>query len=279
MSVQLLREESAHGSAWKPADHVIVPISLLREADTPRQAGIDAEHVRVLTGVEDLPPIVVHRHSMRVIDGVHRVQAALARGEGEIAVIFFDGDDAAAFVLAVEANGGHGLPLTLADRRAAALRIVRAYPEWSDRRVASVAGISPKTVGAVRARMSSEEIPQPTHRVGLDGRSRPVHPRAEPARATEERAPVSPQAQRRPPGREAIHGAVVYALRRDPSLRFSENGRTLLRMLDLHSMSPAGWSEIGDAVPAHCASMVADLARECAEAWLQFADGLDEKSA
>jgi hypothetical protein len=43
----------------------------------------------------------------------------------------------------------HGLPLTLADRLAAAARIVTACPYWSDRAVAAVAGLSPKTVTAV----------------------------------------------------------------------------------------------------------------------------------
>ncbi|GAB2847053.1 ParB/RepB/Spo0J family partition protein [Lentzea nigeriaca] len=282
--MQLLHEESTPWAVQEAPSCVTVPISLLGEADTPRQTGVNAEHVRVLSGVDDLPPILVHRRTMRVIDGVHRVQAALARGEDTIQVMFFDGDEAAAFVLAVEANGGHGLPLTLADRKAAAARIVRTYPEWSDRRIAAVAGISPKTAGALRARMSSEEIPQSRERVGLDGRARRVAPpRTAPARTAEPervRAPVPPPAQPKPqPAGRTNHGAAIYALRRDPSLRFSENGRTLLRLLDLHSVSQSGWSGITDAVPAHCASVVADLARECAEAWLQFADALDEKSA
>lgn len=281
--MHLLRKGSTHWAVRGQAACAIVPISLLRPADTPRQAGTDAEHVRVLSGVRDLPPILVHRHTMRLIDGVHRVQAALARGEDTIPAVFFDGDEAAAFVQAVEANSKHGLPLTLADRRAAAARIVRAYPEWSDRRISAVAGISPKTVGAVRARMSSEEIPQPRERVGLDGRARRVPPRTTPASTTDPdrvQAAVPRQAQRKPrPARQTNYDAALYALRRDPSLRFSENGRTLLRMLDLHGVSSPYWGGIADAVPPHCASMVADLARECAEAWLLFADGLDEKPA
>ncbi|MCX2952808.1 ParB/RepB/Spo0J family partition protein [Lentzea sp. NEAU-D7] len=279
--MQLLREEGTSWAVREKSGCVTVPISLLGEADSPRQAGVNAEHVRVLTGVENLPPILVHRHTMRVIDGMHRVQAALARGEDTIEVVFFDGDEAAAFVLAVELNGGHGLPLTLADRRTAAARIVQAYPEWSDRRIAAAAGISPKTAGAVRAQLSSEEIPQMRERLGLDGRVRRVAPRTVPARTTEpERVEARPARAKQPqPERQIDFGAVIYALRRDPSLRFNENGRTLLRMLDMHHLPAAGWSGIVGAVPAHCASVVAELARECAEAWLVFADELDEKSA
>ncbi|WP_220378005.1 hypothetical protein [Streptomyces inhibens] len=52
------------------------------------------------------------------------------RAGGEIGVKFFDGSEKDAFVLAVESNVHHGLPLTLSDRTAAARRIVKSHPEW-----------------------------------------------------------------------------------------------------------------------------------------------------
>ena len=67
----------------------------------------------------------------------------------------------------------HGMPLTRADRKAAAQRIVMIRPQWSDRAIAAVGGLSAKTVGAIRRR-STEEIPQSNARLGGDGRVRPL---------------------------------------------------------------------------------------------------------
>lgn len=143
-------------------------------ADTPRRSGESLPHARMLAASQDrLPPIVVHRSTMRVIDGMHRLHAAALRGEDEIDVRFFDGDDASSFVLAVRANVMHGLPLSLADRKAAAARIIEFYPQWSDRMIASVSGLAAKTVAATRMRLTGEKQQLDT-RVGRDGRARPV---------------------------------------------------------------------------------------------------------
>ena len=87
-------------------------IAKLRPSDSPRLAGQDTDHVRVLSQADSLPPIIVQRGTMRVIDGMHRLRAAQLRGEKQIAVRFFEGSDDLAFVLAVHANTAHGLPLT-----------------------------------------------------------------------------------------------------------------------------------------------------------------------
>lgn len=141
---------------------------------SPRSAGEDAEHARALAELDseaELPPIVVQRGTNRVIDGMHRVRAARLRGERAIRARYFDGDDAGAFVLAVRLNVQHGLPLSLADRKSAARRILREQPGWSNRAVASVVGLSPKTVGALREQCGA---PVAEVRIGRDGRLRPV---------------------------------------------------------------------------------------------------------
>ncbi|MDQ3764731.1 MAG: ParB/RepB/Spo0J family partition protein [Actinomycetota bacterium] len=136
--------------------------------------GEDERHVLALAEFEGkLPPILVHRPTMRVIDGMHRLRAVQLRGQDKIDVHFFDGDTESAFVLAVRVNTAHGLPLTLADRRAAAARIFASKPQWSDRAIASVTGLSAKTVRTLRGR-STEENPQLNARVGRDGRVRPL---------------------------------------------------------------------------------------------------------
>ncbi|WP_035841446.1 ParB/RepB/Spo0J family partition protein [Kitasatospora azatica] len=152
----------------------LVPIARLRTADSPRAAAEDPGHLRSLAVAESaLPPIVVHRPSMRIIDGTHRVRAALLRGRTEIEVRYFDGTEADAFVLAVESNIGHGLPLSQAERSAAAERILASHPHWADRAIASVAGLSAHTVAALRRAQQSEQA-RPAARLGRDGRLRPV---------------------------------------------------------------------------------------------------------
>jgi ParB-like chromosome segregation protein Spo0J len=150
-----------------------VPVNTLQPADSPRRLGEDAEHIRVLAEPDRaLPPILVHRASMRVIDGMHRLAAARLGGHDTIDVVFFDGSDEDAFVMAVKANVAHGLPLSYADREAAIARIVVSHPDWSDRAIAAATGLAPRTVGAIRGRIT--ELPPSTNRIGRDGRIRPL---------------------------------------------------------------------------------------------------------
>ncbi|MFF0153618.1 ParB/RepB/Spo0J family partition protein [Micromonospora sp. NPDC005203] len=158
-----------HGHDRSDAAIAELPIADLHGVEALRFGGVNLAYARVLaeSGAE-LPPILVQRSTMRVIDGAHRVRAALLCGQRTITAVLFDGCDREAFVLAVRLNVTHGLPLSLAERKAAATRILHDYPEWSDRSIASVTGVSDKTVGAIRRR-SPAEIPQPTDRVARDG--------------------------------------------------------------------------------------------------------------
>lgn len=152
-----------------------VPITELRIVDSPRSSGENVEHVKMLAEVSgQLPPILVHYPTMRVIDGLHRLRAAKSRGQSQITVKFFHGDEADAFVLAVKCNVTHGLPLSIGDRKSAAERIISSHREWSDRAIASIAGLSPKTVAEIRLD-SERESTSPVLRVGQDGRVRPIN--------------------------------------------------------------------------------------------------------
>jgi ParB-like chromosome segregation protein Spo0J len=152
-----------------------VPVGELLPADSPRLAGEDENHTRRLAEAEaELPPILVHRSTMRVIDGMHRLRAAIASGEQEISVRFFEGDEDQAFLHAVRENVTHGLPLTLDDRRAAAERIIVRSPHLSDRAISRYTGLSDKTIGALRGR-SNAESSQSIIRIGVDGRARPLN--------------------------------------------------------------------------------------------------------
>jgi ParB-like chromosome segregation protein Spo0J len=295
----------------------MVAVASLRIAGSPRTTGENLEHVRVLAETTDeLPPIVVHRTTMRVIDGVHRVRAARVREQREIAARFFDGDDADAFVLAVRANVAHGLPLSPTDRKAAATHILASHPHWSDRLIASVTGLSPKTIAEVRR----DCAPAADHRTGQDGKVRPINSlekrriasdlmlhnpnlslrqvartagiSPETARAVrirmlrgedpvllKRRGPKRAEEQAEPHPPAPDWPSVVHQLRTDPSLRFTDTGRALLRLMDVHAMSDGKWATIADNVPPHCRPTIAKVAGEFARAWHMFAEHLERNTA
>jgi ParB-like chromosome segregation protein Spo0J len=153
----------------------LVPIRLLAQGNSVRQAGEDPAHTQMLAETEtSLPPIIVHRATMRVIDGMHRVRAALLNGRTAIEARILDCDEETAFLLAVASNIGHGLTLSSADRKAAAGRMITNHPDWSDRAVAAATGLSARTVAAVRGACSTAGTPQSNSRLGKDGRTRPL---------------------------------------------------------------------------------------------------------
>ncbi|MEU1401624.1 ParB N-terminal domain-containing protein [Streptomyces sp. NPDC005728] len=154
---------------------VRLPISSILPADSPRLDGERADHIRLLIESDaHFPPIVVHRATMRVIDGMHRLRAATLRGDKSIDVRFFDGAAEDAFVVAVEMNVRHGLPLSLSDRKAAAARIVTEHPELSDRAISPITGLSARSVRAVRDQLTDNNERE-SSRVGRDGRVRPLN--------------------------------------------------------------------------------------------------------
>ncbi|GGN94960.1 hypothetical protein GCM10011579_095050 [Streptomyces albiflavescens] len=310
---------------------VEVDIASLSTGDSPRISGVDPEHVEALAVAQNpLPPITVHRSTGRVIDGLHRLRAAEIRGQRKIAVQYFDGDAADAFVLAVESNVTHGMPLTTADRKHAAARIIASHPQWSDRVIASVSGIAPGTVAEIRRRAPGGR-PAGESRIGHDGRARPLNgnegrrvasqlisenpnlslrqiarvaaispetvrdvrnrmrrgedPLPQRGRqAGHDEPPAAPHGSRGPtvvPDREPAEdrAAIVKRLKADPALRFSETGRTLLRLLAMHTISMAEWDKIIDKVPPHCGEIVACLANDCAQMWADAALRVQRKVA
>ncbi|WP_329182061.1 streptomycin biosynthesis regulator [Streptomyces sp. NBC_01477] len=154
-----------------------IRVSSLNLDFTLRQGRVNIEHVQILAGItEELPPIVVHGPSGRVLDGIHRVHAALAQERSHISAIEYSGSDEDAFAVAVRLNTAHGLPLSRAERIAAAQRILRTHPRWSNRMIAGVTGLAESTV-----RVRRRDLPEPEPglrsctRVGRDGRVRPVN--------------------------------------------------------------------------------------------------------
>ncbi|WP_225726738.1 MULTISPECIES: transcriptional regulator [unclassified Nocardia] len=311
---------------------VEIRLDALVLAGSPRLTGEDYAHIHALAETDEpLPPILVHRPSMRVVDGAHRVGAARLRGDTTIAAQFFDGTDSEAFILAVRLNISHGLPLSLADRKAAAARILRERPEWSDRAIGATTGLSHKTIGALRRSAGADS--QPNTRIGRDGRAHtssatdgrrlacelflrsPDAPLREVAKVAgvslgtahdvRQRLrrgddPIPPRQHRnsltrtsddpaRWPSGTAQPGTtqpvqikdpriVIDRLRADPSLRFSEAGRALLRRLDLYATANAGLESMADALPAHNLGLIVQLAYWFAEDWRRFAAQLERRA-
>lgn len=153
-----------------------VDISSLKVGILLRFHEEDMEHAQSLAcRLDDCPPILVERNTATVIDGAHRVLAAKLLGRETIPVRYFVGTREDAFVEAIKANIAHGKPLTLAEREAAARKVLEMHHDWSNRMVAHVCGLSDKTVG--RLRRTTAEVPQLSTRLGRDGRHRPVDTR------------------------------------------------------------------------------------------------------
>lgn len=350
----------------------MLEISALVMDQQVRSAGVDPNHVAALAELDGpLPPIVVHEPTMTVVDGAHRVLAARARGLIRISGIMLDVAVDEVFVLAVSLNTRHGLPLSRPDRQAAMQRILLSHSNWSDRRIAAAAGVSPKTVAAARQR-SGEECPQPNkRRLGADGRAfrlettdarrqaaailaqepdatvrqvaraagispstvqdvrrrleqglDPV-PKPAPAAATREvvaqRTPVAvgagaesaravsdlpaaQEAHRHPPGLpddpapehwpteelaaverprrraddpDMAPETTIENLSRDPSVRSSEGGRTLLRLFVANAQGLKRLTKIAHSVPPHQQQAISHLARWCSKAWLHLAHEIE----
>jgi ParB-like chromosome segregation protein Spo0J len=294
-----------------------VPIDTLVISDSPRIGGEDSEHIRLLAECDvALPPILVHRSTMRVVDGMHRLRAATLCGEKEIEVQFQDGSDFDMFLSAVEANTTHGLRLTWADRVAATTRILHARSDWSDRRVAAIVGLSGRTVGRCRQQLSQatatmspvgdsdqlesfarqrlaaeiiKERPQASvrdvaraaglsrstvltvmSRMSAAGESAPLPDHAVAQLGLDDAASEPPEEV--DADAQLDLSSTLRSLHSDPSVRYSDSGRALLRWLNARMMARLEWQEFVDMVPAHWAETVAELARDTAEAWMRFAD-------
>jgi ParB-like chromosome segregation protein Spo0J len=306
MSYSCLRIEVPDERHCDDSDVVLIPVSALAPAYSPRLGGLNEQHARMLAeSGAVLPPILVQRSTMRVIDGMHRVRACQINGVLSIAARLIDEADDAAFIRSVQENVSHGLPLSLEDRRAAASRLLAMFPHWSDRALGRASGLSGKTVAGLRRR-TNDTIPQ--QRIGQDGRVRPLDT-ASARRAAEEAIEQRPDASLREVARltgvspntvrsirtrlenratetgvgspsdarnasdpdAAGVQAALADLSRDPSLRYTESGRALLRLLHQQFGMPSS-PHVIETLPPHCLPRVARLARILAQQWGSLSD-------
>ncbi|WP_444978674.1 hypothetical protein [Actinoplanes derwentensis] len=246
---------------------------------------------------------------MRIIDGMHRLRAAQLNGESCITARLLDDDDKTSYLRSISANVSHGLPLSLTDRRAAALELISMFPHCSDRSIGRAAGITGKTVGSLRKKFGGA---MPATRTGRDGRIRPID-NASAKRAVTELITQNPEASLREiarnagvspntvrsirqqmtatPGQddnsdgqnnrsfqgktdsrtsEKITETLLTNLRNDPALRYSETGRLLLRLLHQEIRNPV--TTLVDSLPPHCLPSVANVAWDIAQQWMQVSE-------
>jgi ParB-like chromosome segregation protein Spo0J len=295
--------------SWLASESPIVqvPVASLLRGDSPRLKGESKIHAALMVDALDMPPIIVRRATMQVIDGMHRLTAAQLRHQDTVAVRFFDGTAEEAFVLAVAANIAHGLPLTLGDRKAAAARILEMYPSWSDRMIASTAGLSHPTVAAIR-RCPTGKTFQLDSRLGRDGKARPLSSddgrraaaeviRADQSKSLREIAKeahvsrgtvqnvrarleqgVDPSVSKTRAATLNFHlargQAVLTRLRNNPSVRFNEDGKAMLQLLSRSLQFANDAQSLSRRAPEHCLDTVAELAAALSDSWSCLAQEL-----
>ena len=276
--------------------------------DGAPRSQLDDNYARMLARTrKPLPAIIVHAATRSVLDGRHRVRAAILRGERQIAARLCYADAGEIFALAVAFNAEDGHPIPIDDRKGHAAALLAEHPEWSTRRVAVASGMAPGTVGRLRGDASPTEV-----RISRNGRRRAVDTgrgrriacevlAAEPGislREVARRAGVSPstvrdvrnrmrQADRRreprpitggrnpacPAPPRAVGHLLVAKLCTDPALRYTLTGRRLLAgLLAAGAIEDSDLVELARGLPSHCVALIAAAAGDCARTWQQFAD-------
>ena len=135
-----------------PMGEIVVDDSL-----QPRCDGVSDEHIEALMeAAGDWPPIVAARvdGSLLLVDGFHRFEAARRlRLETVPTSIFEPAEGTDLFSIAFQLNSRHGRPLALADRKAYARRLLREFPELSDRELGRRAALNHETIRVLRAEL------------------------------------------------------------------------------------------------------------------------------
>ena len=284
----------------------------LRLTTSFREGGLNEEHVQRLVALAGhWPPVLVNRGDGLVIDGAHRVEAGRILRLDRIEAWYFDGEPDDALIEFVRRNVHQGLPLTLRERKRAAEHVLVAHPEWSDRRIAELCAISPKTVGRLRAKEAvcpTGEILQldARTRIGRDNKWRPVHSasvRSRVAEALKEQpgaslrtvaksVGVSPETVRivrmnmdaagAPPAAHESKSVHVPQLPeksvswdQDLALVSSEDGEDFIAWFDRTTLTRDECWHFLDSVPLSRIYEIADEARRRSEVWTQFAKSLD----
>ena len=161
-------------------------------AETRDIRPLDREHVdRLAIAVGSLPPVDVVKLAggrFGLLAGYHRREAHRVAGVATMRIVVHNLEPEQWFPFAVRSNLAHGLPLTLAQRKAAAVRMLDDDPRRSDRAIAADCGLSHPTIAKLRQPDPDDDAAGKDFqlRVGRDGKARQV-----PAPPTEAPAPAT----------------------------------------------------------------------------------------
>jgi len=289
-----------------PESQTVVRIALdaLNSGPSPREQQLCEHHVSVLSETcDNWPPILVRSRDHIIVDGHHRVAAARRLGLQFVAAVLFDGSDEEAYVKAVSRNIGHGLALSVSERRTAALGILRRHPDWSDRRISAICGLSPTTIANVRRSTPDpcRDLPSEQtgdRRVGTDGRRRPVDRgalraqiaelvRSDPSaslRSVARLTGASPETVRAVRARLQAHSVADIAeksecgdeiptlLEKSQTFTSTQSGRDFLDWFAKTRIGPDDGHTYEQEIPLSRIYEVADEARRRARHWAEFAD-------
>ncbi|MDK0517989.1 hypothetical protein [Streptomyces sp. ML-6] len=189
-----------------------------------------------------------------------------------------EGGDSACFRVG---RDGRIRPLNAARGRELASELIRMNPDASLRQIAKRAGIAPATVADVRSRMRRGEDPVPPKLRPLmaENGTTQSQPAQQFDRLPAERRNRAAQqgglpGETRSAPSSAVLKKIVHSLYRDPSLRFSESGRSMLRLFEMCGLIAEDRSWLTAHAPAHCRELITHLADGYAEAWRQLAEEL-----
>jgi uncharacterized ParB-like nuclease family protein len=159
-----------------------------------------AEAIKV--GIE-FPPVIVFHDGAEywLADGFHRFHAHKQAGKASIEAEVRAGTLLDAKLLAVGANGSHGLRRTNDDKRRAVQMVLDepAWKDWSDRNIAEACGVSAPFVASIRRPppLPKKEAPQAESAASPVDKRKPFTPKsaAQAKRAPWEKAPepVAPE--------------------------------------------------------------------------------------
>ena len=139
---------------------LLVPINeltLIPELN-PRTRLCEETIIRYMESFSSLPPVRVQRNTYVVVDGYHRVEAAVRLGLEEIPVRVESIEDDDLRLVAGVANAQHGQPLTRTERNKLAVALVRNYGKLREE-AATLLGISASAVTlALREHQFNEQL-------------------------------------------------------------------------------------------------------------------------
>ncbi|GAA2014896.1 ParB N-terminal domain-containing protein [Catenulispora yoronensis] len=147
-------------------------------------------------------------------------------------------------------------PVNAATGRRAAVEILSRNPEATLREVAREAGISVSTAHSVRSRLAAGTEPVPARGDEVPEHLQRPGPEAVAAIAAQH---INPLLQR---------------LSRDPSLRYSDGGKAMLRILAMERSVQAQWPTMVRGVSPYCLDVLAQVASQLAAGWSTIAADL-----